>query len=464
MYPDIFLERLESAQQTITDLLEMIKNDQTEAFVPLTAEKTSHITVNAKGIASGHGDIAIDYQGSASCPYGKSATKNKQSFDAIVLHHTGPHKPTEWYVQYQIQGDRERGGHFGYHFYIARDGHIVQGAPLTKRTNHVKPSHSSKRNPLGKHANNTNAIGISCVGAGQATFSPTNEQLRTLETLVPAIANHYAIPFDHIYGHGELQRDRMPTEGTFVAKEFRKITSLTETLAEFETPLDDDIDDDTDDGVVHSLEHEAMMPSIHMDRWETDFPQSTYVTDEDDDDRSIDAISSDLAMPLQAAQHLVAGYDATQLKYTNQSAIRNQACTNDLIAKLIEAVEAVYGVGCSINIYSGGQDRKGQGSRRTGSIRHDNYGQGGRAADIHVFDTQGRQIKGLKLAALGQYWLAAGFGCVGHEMKNGGIHLDEWTTPPPGGQRYWTYAASEEQSWGKAAKALLVKGAAGIYP
>jgi len=127
-------------------------------------------------------------------------------------------------------------------------------------------------------------------------------------------------------------------------------------------------------------------------------------------------------------------------------------------------VEAVYGAGCSINIYSGGQARKGHGARRIGSIRHDDYGQGGRAADVHIFDPSGAQIVGLHLARLGQFWLASGFGAVGHEMRGGGIHLDEWTTPPPGGGMLWTYKHSRNKPWGAQALSMLQRGAQGILP
>jgi hypothetical protein len=161
----------------------------------------------------------------------------------------------------------------------------------------------------------------------------------------------------------------------------------------------------------------------------------------------------------QTAAHVKA-----TLVYTNQYSTRNRPCTPLLEERLVTAVDATYGPECEIQIYSGGQDRKGVGPNRLGSIRHDDYGSGGRAADVHVFDPDGQQIVALDLARLGQFWLAANFGSVGHEMRGGGIHLDEWVSPPPGGGRYWTYPASDVTDWGATAIAMLAHGAAGHFP
>lgn len=163
------------------------------------------------------------------------------------------------------------------------------------------------------------------------------------------------------------------------------------------------------------------------------------------------------------AAALDAGPQAT-LSYSNQNAIRNKPCTANVERRLVSAVTAVFGPSCTVSIYSGGQDRLGQGNRRTGSVRHDDFGNGGRAADVYVYDENGAKLKGLTLAKLGQYWLASGFGGVGLEMAVGGIHLDEWTTPPQGGGMYWTYAYSNNQSWGAEARRMLRRGVNGEFP
>jgi hypothetical protein len=132
--------------------------------------------------------------------------------------------------------------------------------------------------------------------------------------------------------------------------------------------------------------------------------------------------------------------------------------------RLVEAVDAVYGAGCRIEIYSGGQDRKGHGTKRTGSIRHDDYGDGGQAADCYIYNQSGSKITGVELAKVGQYWLANKFGCAGHMMKHSGIHLDEWVTPPPGGGRFWLYDPTKNASWKGDVLRMFKAGVKGTYP
>jgi hypothetical protein len=151
------------------------------------------------------------------------------------------------------------------------------------------------------------------------------------------------------------------------------------------------------------------------------------------------------------------------LVMVNQNATRNRPITENLKRRLIMAVTSVYGPGCRIAVYSGGQDRKGVGARRTGSVRHDDYGHGGRAADCYIY-VKGRKMFGRELARLGQYWLASGYGACGLEMATGGIHLDEWTSPPRGGGMFWTYKYSDSKSWGAAVRSMLAAGARGEFP
>lgn len=146
--------------------------------------------------------------------------------------------------------------------------------------------------------------------------------------------------------------------------------------------------------------------------------------------------------------------------YVNQQAIRNKKCTSNLENLFEKALIAVFGDGVTGRIYSGGQDAKGKGTRRTGSVRHDN----GKALDAHVFDASGKQIVGLELAKLGQYWIAMGYGSCGLEMSGGGIHLDEWSTPPKGGALSWTYKASDMKSYGAEIKQMLLDGRKGVKP
>lgn len=175
------------------------------------------LTADGKAAVGSEG-LAVGYHGVDTCPYGKTASRKKQDFDAIVLHHTEPRHSTEWYVKYQIDGDSKRGGHFGYHFYIAPDGKILQGAPLTKRTNHVSPATSVRRS-FGAFAHNFNAIGITNSGAGLPDrSSPSTQQQETTKTLVFALCDLFDIPFANVFGHGEVQNNRMMAEGRDLAR------------------------------------------------------------------------------------------------------------------------------------------------------------------------------------------------------------------------------------------------------
>jgi N-acetylmuramoyl-L-alanine amidase-like protein len=180
----------------------------------------SALRISSDGrIALACGNTEIDYRGDDACPYGRQATRDLEPYSAIVLHHNPPYRSLDWLIMYQISGDASRGGHFGYHFYITQDGKIVQGAPLTVRTNHVKGSGFRVRKEFGRLAQNRNAIGITCVGAERPDGSePTTEQMKTTTSLVQAICRDFNIPFTNVFGHGEVQSDRHPEEGTGIAE------------------------------------------------------------------------------------------------------------------------------------------------------------------------------------------------------------------------------------------------------
>lgn len=60
------------------------------------------------------------------------------------------------------------------------------------------------------------------------------------------------------------------------------------------------------------------------------------------------------------------------LRYSNQNATRNRPLDEDLVRRLAYLEE----MGITAEVYSGGQDGIGEGSRRTGSTRHDHGGAG----------------------------------------------------------------------------------------
>jgi muramidase (phage lysozyme) len=147
------------------------------------------------------------------------------------------------------------------------------------------------------------------------------------------------------------------------------------------------------------------------------------------------------------------------VSYLNQGATRRMPVTENLQARMAEAVQAVYGPGYTIGIYSGGQAEKGSGGPRTGSVRHDL----GRAGDVYVFDPNGNKVTGDALAPLGQYWQARKYGGTGMEMHGGGIHLDEWEQPPSGGGMAWNYA-DQGGRYTKAQQAAIEAGQRGELP
>lgn len=178
-------------------------------------------------VATGRDGLNIEYRGKDDCPYGIDATRAKKNFIGLIIHHTGDDHDTDWYVGYQIRGDRERGGHFGYHFYISPEGRIVQGAPLTKRTNQISPSANVRLN-FRKEFQNTNTIGISCVGAGKTNpdrSEPTEQQKTAVCQMAFALCDLYSMPFDAVVGHGEIQSNRMAVEGRDLARSIRAWTN-----------------------------------------------------------------------------------------------------------------------------------------------------------------------------------------------------------------------------------------------
>lgn len=177
---------------------------------------------DTKDEVKGVSGLDIEYRGRRDCPYGEAATSAKKPFAGLVIHHTSPDHTLDWYVQYQIDGDRKRGGHFGYHFFIGDEGKIIQGAPLTKRTNHINPEVRVRRE-FGKQIQNTNSIGITCVGAGRPEgFSPSPAQVDAVNKLAFALCDLYSISFLSVFGHGEIQTNRHKTEGAALAKAIRE--------------------------------------------------------------------------------------------------------------------------------------------------------------------------------------------------------------------------------------------------
>ncbi len=164
-------------------------------------------------------------------PKAKYSSKPRLKFRAIVTHYTID-RPALNFVKYGHSYDKKRGGSFGYHFYVDRDGNIYQGAPLSRRTNHVKPPSHKQRKKIARHVSNSTAIGISFVGGCVKTADvkrwrclherTTKEQIRAGVAVAQALQKRYGLTCRSVFGHGELQHDRESFEGKELAAAIRK--------------------------------------------------------------------------------------------------------------------------------------------------------------------------------------------------------------------------------------------------
>lgn len=156
--------------------------------------------------------LFIEYRGDPSLPYGVDATAHAQPFEFLICHYTGTSAPFENLVKYTLRVDKARGGQFGYHFVIRDDGHIVQTAPLSKRTNHIRSNRD-----IG--VNNTNAVGVSLHARDEGHVSPA--QVRAGLSLGIWLGEVFHIAKPNHYGHGEINAHKDPAEGLTLARLLR---------------------------------------------------------------------------------------------------------------------------------------------------------------------------------------------------------------------------------------------------
>ena len=171
--------------------------------------------------------IPVAYWGNPDATYGERVTDAKRAFAGIVIHFTDE-TPALRLVKYGHSSDPTRGGaSYGYHFYIDPDGRVLQGAPLSVRTNHVKPTTAQVRREAGAHLDGTNSIGVSLIGACRGAFyactseKPTATQLAVGMAVVRSLQRRFKIKCGAVFGHGELQTDRRSFEGITLAAQVR---------------------------------------------------------------------------------------------------------------------------------------------------------------------------------------------------------------------------------------------------
>ena len=173
----------------------------------------------------------VAYWGDPDAGYAKFATRRKKKPVAIVVHFTKV-VPVLAVLRYGHLKDFSRGGgSYGYHFYVGRGGGIAQGAPLSKRTNHIKSKRRRQRTKTAKHLWSGNTIAVSLVGGcdwllrpkwrGSAACSAeysTEAQLKAGLAVIRALQERYDIPCKEVYGHGQLQTDRQNFEGGMLTR------------------------------------------------------------------------------------------------------------------------------------------------------------------------------------------------------------------------------------------------------
>ena len=187
----------------------------------------------------------IAYWGNPDARYSGYATRRKSTPVAIVVHYTAA-RPVKSLVDYGHRRDIGRGGaSFGYHFYIGRDGAIVQGAPLAKRTNHIKFRTNPRRTETARYLWSGNTIGVSLVGGCDPLMRPnwrawhlcseefvSDEQLDAGLAVIRALQARYGMRCTEVYGHGDLQTDRQSFEGYRLSRLARAGCDLPEVPAQ----------------------------------------------------------------------------------------------------------------------------------------------------------------------------------------------------------------------------------------
>lgn len=101
--------------------------------------------------------------------------------------------------------EKIRGMEVSAHFFIRRDGALIQFVSCDDRA-----WHAGKSQYLGRDNCNDHAIGIELEGLEGQTFEP--EQYDTLSSLCAAIAQHY--PARHIAGHEHIAPGRKQDPGS----------------------------------------------------------------------------------------------------------------------------------------------------------------------------------------------------------------------------------------------------------
>lgn len=157
--------------------------------------------------------------------YGRSATKNKEEFGSIVVHHTaGTTFKSAYNTAFSDSSLKGRKYFTGYHFIVDTDGTIHQTAPMDVRTNH---STADLLGGVDSIFNNQSSIGVSFVGGAglgarklllqeDPQFVPKGKQKESGLKLIKALMNEYSIPTSNIKSHYDTQSGKGHKEGNWI--------------------------------------------------------------------------------------------------------------------------------------------------------------------------------------------------------------------------------------------------------
>lgn len=182
---------------------------ETQGYVGKVQGLAGESSVTPKGLDG------VEQRFDPSFHFGKTATRSKKPFEGVVFHHTSAESKhdAEWLADYGNRVDKGRGGAFGYHLLIDRDGQVVQAAPFDKRTNHIASGSDTG-------LSNRNAIGISLVGAEGGR--ETEAQIESAKQVYKRLLKEFpSIDPSKVYGHGEIQSNRQEGEGKLLAEMLR---------------------------------------------------------------------------------------------------------------------------------------------------------------------------------------------------------------------------------------------------
>lgn len=209
-----------------------------------------------QGEVTGRGEkIELVYMGNNNLPYGAAASARPGQVNMIVYHYPyGSCDPIQS-VSFGHTFDTSRRGFFGYHFYIAQDGRVLQGAPMFKRTNHTDPG--SSRGVVAY--NNNTSIGITLVCGEKG---PSEQQVMAAVKVGQALQIAYGVPNNRVFGHGEIQRSRGVGEGAPAQQRVRAGTPVSEYILSYTTAS----------GVVSCIVNGAVPPGCANNTCGYNFP------------------------------------------------------------------------------------------------------------------------------------------------------------------------------------------------